>query len=163
MSDIGTPAGGRTVLAVDAGNSKIDVALVTEEGRVLARGRGGPFQPQSAGVAAAVDALDEAVRRALGEHGPPSRPYADHVAAYCAGADLPVEEEALRRELLARGYAPGVVVGNDTFALLRAGASGPWGSRWCAGPGSTPSASPPPAPSPASPPWGRSAATGAAA
>lgn len=116
---------GETVLAVDGGNSKTDVALVSVDGRVLATGRAGPFQPQRYGVATAVDVIELAVRRALGDGAAP--PYADLVAAYLAGADLPVEEEALRRELLARGYAREVVVGNDTFALLRAGASAGWG------------------------------------
>ncbi|MEZ0071006.1 N-acetylglucosamine kinase [Planotetraspora sp. GP83] len=54
-------------------------------------------------------------------------PYVDHIAAYVAGADLPIEEERLRDELLARGYGRSVVVANDTFALLRAGATTPWG------------------------------------
>ncbi|WP_424533103.1 N-acetylglucosamine kinase [Sphaerisporangium viridialbum] len=115
----------RTVLAVDGGNSKTDVALVGEDGTVLARGRGAGFVPQSAGVPAAIDVIGEAVRLALGAGTPP--PYADHVAAYVAGADLPIEEDLLREEILSRGYGREVVVGNDTFALLRAGASEPWG------------------------------------
>ncbi|MFD1930374.1 N-acetylglucosamine kinase [Nonomuraea mangrovi] len=122
----------RTVLAVDGGNSKTDVALVAEDGTVLATGRGGAFMPQSAGVSAAADVVEEAVRQALG---PLTRalgtseapPYADLLAAYLAGADLPAEEETLSDEFAARSFAGEVVVGNDTFALLRAGASGPWG------------------------------------
>jgi N-acetylglucosamine kinase-like BadF-type ATPase len=113
------------VLAVDGGNSKTDVALVAEDGSVLARGRGAGFVPQSAGVPAAIDLLGETARLALGDGARP--PYADHVAAYVAGADLPIEEELLRDEILSRGYGRSVVVGNDTFALLRAGASEPWG------------------------------------
>jgi N-acetylglucosamine kinase-like BadF-type ATPase len=115
----------RTVLAVDGGNSKTDVALVGEDGSVIATGRGGAFQPQTAGVGAAIDVIGDAVRSALGEGA--RTPYADHVAAYVAGADLPVEEDALRAEILLRGYGTEVTVGNDTFALLRAGASGPAG------------------------------------
>ncbi|MFC4591564.1 N-acetylglucosamine kinase [Sphaerisporangium corydalis] len=115
----------RTVLAVDGGNSKTDVAIVAEDGTVLARGRGAGFVPQSAGVPAAIDVIGEAVLRALGPGARP--PYADRVAAYVAGADLPVEEELLREEILSRGYGGEVVVANDTFALLRAGASEPWG------------------------------------
>ncbi|MEU7836006.1 MULTISPECIES: BadF/BadG/BcrA/BcrD ATPase family protein [unclassified Nonomuraea] len=154
----------RLVLAVDGGNSKTDVALVTEDGDVLATGRAGPFAPQSDGVPAALDAVEEAVRQALaqlppdGALGPdgspdpsaapspdrsadrspdpspahsPDRPVAvgrfDHVAAYLAGADLPVEEEALAREFAHRGFGPDISVRNDTFALLRAGASNSWG------------------------------------
>ncbi|MEU7912401.1 N-acetylglucosamine kinase [Microbispora bryophytorum] len=116
----------RRVLAVDGGNSKTDVALVREDGTVLAAARGPAFLPQSAGAEAAVDVIGRTVRRALaGETAAP--PYADHVAAYVAGADLPVEEERLRAELLARGYGASVVVGNDTFALLRAGSGTGWG------------------------------------
>ncbi|MFB9895614.1 N-acetylglucosamine kinase [Planobispora takensis] len=115
----------RTVLAVDGGNSKTDVALVGEDGSVLATGRGAAFEPQRAGVGAAVDVIGEIARRMLGPGA--DVPYADHVAAYVAGADLPAEERALREEILARGYAREAVVGNDTFALLRAGASGPSG------------------------------------
>ncbi|MER5426077.1 N-acetylglucosamine kinase [Streptosporangium roseum] len=114
----------RTVLAVDGGNSKTDVALVGEDGSVLATGRGAAFEPQSAGVGVAIDVIGDAVRL-LGPDLVP--PFADHVAAYVAGADLPVEEEAIRDEILAREYGRDVVVGNDTFALLRAGASGPAG------------------------------------
>ncbi|KAB8187430.1 ATPase [Microbispora catharanthi] len=112
------------MLAVDGGNSKTDVALVREDGEVLATARGPAFLPQSAGVSAAVDVIGTIVRRALGIAAPP---YADHVAAYVAGADLPVEEGWLRAELLARGYGASVVVGNDTFALLRAGSGTGWG------------------------------------
>ncbi|GAA0373652.1 BadF/BadG/BcrA/BcrD ATPase family protein [Microbispora corallina] len=133
------PADGRplrTVLAVDGGNSKTDVALVREDGVVLASARGPAFMPQSAGVAAAIDVIGDTVLRALtgpaggppsDGAGPPVPPYADHVAAYVAGADLPIEEERLRDELLARRYGGTVAVGNDTFALLRAGAEAPWG------------------------------------
>nr|WP_055502475.1 BadF/BadG/BcrA/BcrD ATPase family protein [Nonomuraea pusilla] len=118
----------RLVLAVDGGNSKTDVALVTEEGEVLASGRSGPFTPQSSGVPAAVDVVEDALRLALAAApAPPAASGVDLVAAYLAGADLPVEEEALAAELAARGLGRDVLVRNDTFALLRAGASAPWG------------------------------------
>ncbi|NUR90788.1 MAG: ATPase, partial [Nonomuraea sp.] len=112
----------RTILAVDGGNSKTDVAVVSEDGEVLSTGRSGPFVPQSAGVTAAVDTAMQAVRQAASDPGPFA-----HVAAYLAGADLPVEEEELAREFGTRGLGGDIVVRNDTFALLRAGASGPWG------------------------------------
>ncbi|MGW4644884.1 N-acetylglucosamine kinase [Sphaerisporangium sp. NPDC004334] len=123
----------RTVLAVDGGNSKTDVALVAEDGTVLATGRGGAFVPQSAGVAAAIDVLGHTARLALGPQAEP--PYADLVAAYVAGADLPVEEDLLHDEIMARGYGRRAVVGNDTFALLRAGTSRPWGAAVVCGAG----------------------------
>ncbi|MBP2703711.1 ATPase [Microbispora sp. RL4-1S] len=139
MTSAGRTGALRTVLAVDGGNSKTDVALVREDGVVLAAARGPAFKPQSAGVARAVDVIGETVRQALaglptglsaglsGATGDGAPPYADHVAAYVAGADLPIEEERLADELLARGYGRTVAVGNDTFALLRAGSRTGWG------------------------------------
>ncbi|TMR14334.1 ATPase, partial [Nonomuraea zeae] len=111
----------RLVLAVDGGNSKTDVAVLSEDGQVLATGRAGAFAPQRDGVAAAVDVAVAALPDGLPAGG------FDHVSACLAGADLPVEEEALAREFAARGFGPDVVVRNDTFALLRAGASAAWG------------------------------------
>ncbi|RSN06542.1 ATPase [Nonomuraea sp. WAC 01424] len=114
-------AGPRLLLAVDGGNSKTDVAVVTADGEVVATARTGPFEPQSAGVAAAVDVVAQAADRC----GVPA-PAFEHVSACLAGADFPVEEEALAAEFAARGFGD-VVVRNDTFALLRAGTSAPWG------------------------------------
>ncbi|MFI6503659.1 N-acetylglucosamine kinase [Nonomuraea typhae] len=109
------------ILAVDGGNSKTDLALVAADGQVLATARGGPFTPQSDGVPAAVTDTLRAVRQA----GMTTSPVL--VAAFLAGADLPVEEEALAAEFAAQGVGGRIVVRNDTFALLRAGASGPSG------------------------------------
>ncbi|MFI7106531.1 N-acetylglucosamine kinase [Nonomuraea sp. NPDC050227] len=114
-------AGPRLLLAVDGGNSKTDVAVVADDGEVVATGRAGPFEPQSSGVAAAVDVVAEAAART----GRPAQAFC-HVSACLAGADFPVEEEALAAEFAARGFGD-VVVRNDTFALLRAGTSAPWG------------------------------------
>ncbi|WP_283136788.1 N-acetylglucosamine kinase [Rhizohabitans arisaemae] len=115
----------RTILAVDGGNSKTDVLLLTEDGEVLATARGPAFIPQSAGVEAAIDVVADAVREIFADS--PVPPAVDHVAAYVAGADLPSEEEALQAELMRRGFATEAEVGNDTLALLRAGASADWG------------------------------------
>ena len=52
---------------------------------------------------------------------------ARHLSAYVAGADLEIEEEALARAFAAQNWTETVEVGNDTFALLRAGATRPWG------------------------------------
>ncbi|MFE7049496.1 N-acetylglucosamine kinase [Streptomyces californicus] len=56
-----------SVVAIDAGNSKTDVALIGEDGTVLATARGGGFQPPVVGVEAAVDVLAEALGRAIAE------------------------------------------------------------------------------------------------
>ncbi|MFI6485841.1 N-acetylglucosamine kinase [Nonomuraea sp. NPDC050663] len=111
-----------TLIAVDGGNSKTDVVLLDAEGEILARGRGGAFLPQSEGVATATDVIEVVVRQALGFDG-----RADHLVAFLAGADLPEEEVALEHEISGRGLAREILVRNDTFALLRSGASGPWG------------------------------------
>ncbi|MYU22298.1 BadF/BadG/BcrA/BcrD ATPase family protein [Streptomyces sp. SID8352] len=113
-----------TVLAVDAGNSKTDVAVVTGDGTVLATARGGGFQPPSVGVGPAVDVLGEAVERAFATAGVTR---AGHVSACLANADLPVEEAGLATALHARGWGDSVDVRNDTFAVLRAGVTEPRG------------------------------------
>ncbi|MFE4254765.1 N-acetylglucosamine kinase [Streptomyces sp. NPDC056910] len=106
------------VLAIDAGNSKTDVAVVAADGTVVGSARGGGFQPPKVGVEAAVDVLAEAVGRALAEAGTTT---VGHVSACLANADLPVEERELAAELGTRGWAASVDVRNDTFAVLRAG------------------------------------------
>jgi N-acetylglucosamine kinase-like BadF-type ATPase len=113
-----------TVLAIDAGNSKTDVAVVTAAGEVLATARGGGFRPPAVGVSAAVDALAEPVGRAFADAGVTS---VSHVSACLANADLPVEEEQLATALRARGWGASVEVHNDTFAILRAGVAEPRG------------------------------------
>jgi N-acetylglucosamine kinase-like BadF-type ATPase len=118
---VGLTAG---VLAIDAGNSKTDVAVVAGDGRVLATARGGGFRPPAVGVETAVDALAEAVGHAYGTAGVRA---VEQVSACLANADLPVEEEQLAAALAARGWGAGVEVRNDTFAILRAGVDEPRG------------------------------------
>ncbi|MCK1822409.1 ATPase [Streptomyces sp. XM83C] len=113
-----------TVLAIDAGNSKTDVAVVTTGGDVLATARGGGFRPPAVGLDAALDALAAPVTEALARAGLDS---VTHVSACLANADLPVEEEQLAAALHARGWGASTVVRNDTFAILRAGVAEPRG------------------------------------
>ncbi|MFJ4004273.1 N-acetylglucosamine kinase [Streptomyces sp. NPDC090023] len=113
-----------TVLAVDAGNSKTDVAVVSAVGEVLATARGGGFRPPAVGVDRAMDALAVPVEQALKEAGVAS---VSHVSACLANADLPVEEERLAAAVTARAWGASVEVRNDTFAVLRAGVSEPRG------------------------------------
>nr|WP_208853061.1 BadF/BadG/BcrA/BcrD ATPase family protein [Streptomyces platensis] len=202
-------------LAIDAGNSKTDVALVATDGSILATARGGGFRPPVVGVERAVDVLAPLVASVLAEAGVGgaagpggaagvvgpvraagvaglvgaagvaaplgaaegaglvgatgvadpvgatgvagpvgvagaagpvgvagaagaaepagaagapgpvevagvARPV-DHLSAFLANADLPVEEARLTAEIARRGWAGTVTVRNDTFALLRAG------------------------------------------
>ncbi|MET7284510.1 BadF/BadG/BcrA/BcrD ATPase family protein [Streptomyces sp. NPDC005573] len=113
-----------SVLAVDAGNSKTDVAVVTAGGEVLATARGGGFRPPAVGLDAAMDALADPVARALAAAGLSA---VTHVSACLANADLPVEEEQLTAALHARAWGASTEVRNDTFAILRAGVAEPRG------------------------------------
>ncbi|MEU3447174.1 BadF/BadG/BcrA/BcrD ATPase family protein [Streptomyces thermolilacinus] len=74
---MGVNAAADAVLAIDAGNSKTDVALVGVDGTVLGTGHGGGFRPQAVGVEAAVDVLEAAVAEAVRGAG----------ACLCAGAE----------------------------------------------------------------------------
>ncbi|MET9378926.1 N-acetylglucosamine kinase [Streptomyces sp. NPDC003035] len=116
------------LLAIDAGNSKTDVAVVSPDGTVLGAARGGGFQPPVVGVAPAVDALAEIVGRAWEQAGGAGLPprFA-HVSACLANADLAVEEAELEQALRARRWSRSVRVRNDTFAILRAGLDEPRG------------------------------------
>lgn len=116
------------IVAIDGGNSKTDVVVVGEDGGALATARGGGFRPHEVGESAAVEVVAATVVTALDLAGV-TRPDTGlaHVAAYLANADLPEQEESLTTALAARGWARTVRVGNDTFALLRAGASAGWG------------------------------------
>ncbi|MDT7671508.1 MAG: hypothetical protein QOC74_4291, partial [Pseudonocardiales bacterium] len=114
----------RDVVAIDGGNSKTEVLVVSRAGEVLGQSRGPGASPQNVGVAACVAALEELVLRALtAGAGPPDRPFAGHTSAYLAGLDFPREEAALHAALAARGWSDTLTVGNDTLALLRAGSS----------------------------------------
>ncbi|MEU3056956.1 N-acetylglucosamine kinase [Streptomyces griseus] len=115
-----------SVVAIDAGNSKTDVALIGEDGTVLATARGGGFQPPVVGVEAAIDVLAAVLERAAAEL--PAPPVlSGHVSACLANADLPVEEAELAAALEVRGWGASVEVRNDTFAILRAGVDEPRG------------------------------------
>ncbi|MCS0638586.1 ATPase [Streptomyces sp. LP05-1] len=115
------------MLAVDAGNSKTDVAVVGADGTLLGSARGGGFQPPVVGVAAAMEVLAAAVAAAWAATGLPGPPYAARVSACLANADLPVEEAELTEAVAARGWGGAVRVRNDTFAVLRAGVAEPRG------------------------------------
>ncbi|CAL9315371.1 BadF/BadG/BcrA/BcrD ATPase family protein [Streptomyces olindensis] len=112
------------VLAIDAGNSKTDVAIVTADGDVLATARGGGFRPPAVGLDTAMENLAAPVTQALTTAGTTS---VTHVSACLANADFPVEEDQLAAALRARGWGTTVTVRNDTFAILRAGVTEPRG------------------------------------
>ncbi len=136
------------VLAVDGGNSKTDVALVAEDGTLLAQVRG-PRVPNrlSAETLVLLDELTAAVARqagvafggaagdgAAGDGAAGNGAAADgaaegpavarHTVACMANVDLPEEERRLAGMLRSRGWSHSVDVANDTVALLRAGLDG---------------------------------------
>ncbi|WP_405709363.1 ATPase [Streptomyces xanthophaeus] len=126
---VGTAAA--AVLAVDAGNSKTDAALIAADGSVLGTGRSGGFQPPLTGIERALDVVGQAVAEAVEAAGlsglAPGAPYARRVSACLANADLPVEERQLTEAMGARGWGEATEVRNDTFAILRAGVNEPRG------------------------------------
>jgi N-acetylglucosamine kinase-like BadF-type ATPase len=112
------------VLAVDAGNSKTDVAVVDEDGTVLATARGDGFRPPAVGVGAALRGLAATVARAAEAAGcdpAGGAPFVGDVSACLANADLPREERELAQAVREHGWGRETQVVNDTFALLRAG------------------------------------------
>jgi N-acetylglucosamine kinase-like BadF-type ATPase len=116
------------VLAVDGGNSKTDLALVGADGAVLALVRGPQSSPQHLGVdgsLAVLEQLLDAAGRRAGWNGSGGR--AEAAALLMAGVDFPSEEDAVGAAVTERGWAARVLVGNDTFAVLRAGTERGWG------------------------------------
>ncbi len=118
---------GRTVIAVDGGNSKTDVAILDDRGRVLGthRGPGASFTPLA--HERSVADLHTSVRVAAAAAGIEAEPVAD-VGVFClAGADLPADDRRILRSLRRLGIVSDPLLRNDTFAVLRAGAPRGWG------------------------------------
>ena len=130
-----TPA----VLAIDGGNSKTDVALVADDGTLLASARGPGINAHDVGVDPTVLILDAVVKQAAAQLSGRYRTdgtgwVAMHTVACLANADLPEEEAEHAAAVQAQGWSPTATVVNDTFAILRSGladrAEGPqahWG------------------------------------
>jgi len=114
------------VIAVDGGNSKTDLALVTADGSVLALVRGPMSSPHHLGVAGCLSVLENLLETAKRDSGSNGR-VADVAELLMAGVDFPAEEDTLRVAVAERGWARSVHVGNDTFAILRAGTERGWG------------------------------------
>ena len=107
------------MFAVDGGGSKTDAALLREDGMLLGFARGPLSQPDIIGVEASVKAVDALAA----EVGAP----ADLGVLLIAGVDFADEEEAYKQEAERHGWATECVVGNDTYAVLRAGTDRGWG------------------------------------
>jgi N-acetylglucosamine kinase-like BadF-type ATPase len=116
-----------TVLAVDGGNSKTDVALVAGDGRLLAAVHGPTSSHQAVGVEAGMERLAALVAEVHAQARPSATERAD-VGVYClAGADTPGDIRLLTSRLAARGFAQTDLLRNDSFAALRAGTDRGWG------------------------------------
>jgi N-acetylglucosamine kinase-like BadF-type ATPase len=86
---------------------------------VLGFTRGPLSHPHHIGIEASGDVIDALAA----EVGAP----ADLAVLLIAGLDFPDEEETYQAEAERRGWAAEIVVGNDTFAVLRAGSESGWG------------------------------------
>jgi N-acetylglucosamine kinase-like BadF-type ATPase len=114
---------GRHVLAVDGGNSKTDVALVAEGGRLVGAVHGSTVSHQAVGLEEGMDRL----ARLAEQVGVTAASPADIGVFALAGADYPSDVRLLRRAIAGLGVAREIVVVNDTMAALRAGSRRPWG------------------------------------
>jgi len=110
------------IVAVDGGNSKTDLALLEPDGTLIAHARGPLSSPHHIGLDGCVDVLESLVREA----GLDGR-RAELAQVMLAGVDFPEEEERVHAALDTRGWAATTRVGNDTFAVLRAGTERGWG------------------------------------
>jgi N-acetylglucosamine kinase-like BadF-type ATPase len=110
------------ILAVDGGNSKTDLALIEPDGAVIAHARGPLSSPHHIGLDGCLDVLQQLVEEA-GLNGR----RADLAQVMLAGVDFPEEEERVQAAVDTRGWASTTRVGNDTFAVLRAGTERGWG------------------------------------
>jgi N-acetylglucosamine kinase-like BadF-type ATPase len=120
---------GDIVLAVDGGNSKTDLALVRGSGEVLSLVRGSQSSPYHLGKEGCLGVLEDLLAQAVRDAGLPNgrRPLADIGELLIAGLDFPREEEELYEAAAERRLASRISVGNDTFAVLRAGTERGWG------------------------------------
>jgi N-acetylglucosamine kinase-like BadF-type ATPase len=130
------------VLAVDGGNSKADVALVSADGALLGAVRGPTISHQATSLAEATTRFATLVAEAGARAGGGSARSGSArggsarggsvgtpaIAVHCvAGADYPEDVHLLEAAFGPIGRADETLVLNDTFAALRAGAAQPWG------------------------------------
>ncbi|HEX3427266.1 MAG TPA: BadF/BadG/BcrA/BcrD ATPase family protein [Candidatus Limnocylindrales bacterium] len=114
-----------TILAVDGGNSKADVALITAQGTLLAAARGATISHQAVALPVAVGRLAEIVAAVRAQA--PAAPAPRHAVLCLAGADYASDVRLLRAAFSAVVPTAETIVLNDTFAALRAGTTRPWG------------------------------------
>jgi N-acetylglucosamine kinase-like BadF-type ATPase len=120
---------GNVTLAVDGGNSKTDLALIRSDGELLAFARGPLGSPHHIGLQGSVALLADLLADAVVTAGLHDRtgPVAVTAHLMLAGLDFPDEERRFHAAIDGLGWAERIVVGNDTFAVLRAGTDRGWG------------------------------------
>ena len=113
------------VLAVDGGNSKTDLALVSRSGALLALVNGPTISHQQVPIEICMERLRGYVVQARAQ-GRVQGPIA--VGSFClAGADFPRDVRLLRDAIGDQHVANRIEVRNDAFAALRAGSPSGWG------------------------------------
>jgi N-acetylglucosamine kinase-like BadF-type ATPase len=116
------------ILSVDGGNSKTYLALLRADGELLALVRGTQSSPHHLGGDGCLRVLDGLLGDACRSAGIALADAPAAVGAFLlAGVDYPSEEEEITAALAAQGWAARTIVGNDTFAVLRAGTAHGWG------------------------------------
>jgi N-acetylglucosamine kinase-like BadF-type ATPase len=116
------------ILAVDGGNSKTDVALVTSGGRLLAAVRGPTTSHQQVGLAVGIERLAGLVADVRAAAGlPPGAPSASIGVFGLAGADTAADTRRLTAAIAAQGLALDTVVLNDGFTPIRVASDRGWG------------------------------------
>ena len=117
------------MVAVDAGGSKVDAAIVRRDGAVLGAARIAGAAHDGVGGAAHLGIVAEAVEAAAGDAGMrvDGGPLAE-LGIFCvAGADYPRDDRRIAGWIAERALSREHVVRNDTFAVLRAGTDRTWG------------------------------------
>jgi N-acetylglucosamine kinase-like BadF-type ATPase len=116
-----------TILAVDGGNSKADVALVADDGTLIGAVRGPTISHQATSLEEGTRRLGQLIAMARGRDTTAGDDL-PAIAVHClAGADYPSDIRALERAFAVVAPAGDILVLNDTYAALRAGATRPWG------------------------------------
>ena len=116
------------IVAIDGGNSKVDVALVTADGTLVGAVRGPTISHQAVPIEEAARRLGRYLGLARAAGAAAIAPVGAAMTVACvAGADYPSDVRLLERTFRTVAAAGETLVLNDTFAALRAGATRPWG------------------------------------
>jgi N-acetylglucosamine kinase-like BadF-type ATPase len=127
----------RWIVSIDGGGTSTEVVLSDQEGRIVGEGHSGPSNPKSAGVKAAVKALDDGIAAAFASAG--LKPEQVAVASLgLAGFDRDEDRAILAdwadgRSIVSIGQ---LVLTNDGQLVLAAGTPEGWGVGVIGGTGS---------------------------